>query len=253
MPSSTTVSVAVADAVACVTIDRPEARNALRTEDKQALADTLLQLGEEGTRAIVVTGAGDRAFCAGTDIKQMAGFTVPDGVAMLQTEARMFDAVLRVPVPVIAAVNGVAFGAGCVLAYCCDLAVAATSARFGQPEVRNGVPAPVQAALLPQVVGLGRARWLLYTGEVLDAEAALRAGLIGEVVPDERLLDRALELGRYLAAQPPVGVGLQKRIIGSWIRDPFDAAVDSSVYVAAASFASGEPAEAIRRFLERSR
>jgi enoyl-CoA hydratase/carnithine racemase len=253
MPTSTAVRVAVADGVACVTIDRPQTRNALRAEDKRRLADTLLGLGDDGARAIVVTGAGDRAFCAGTDIKEMAGFTVPDGVAMLQAEARLFDAVLRVPVPVIAAVNGVAFGAGCVLAYCCDLAVAAASARFGQPEVRNGVPAPVQAALLPQVVGLGRARWLLYTGEVLDAEAALRAGLIGEVVPDQALQDRALELARHVAAQPPVGVGLQKHIIGSWIRDPFDAAVASSVYVAATSFASGEPAEAIRRFLERSR
>jgi enoyl-CoA hydratase/carnithine racemase len=253
MSSSTTVHVSVADDVACVTIDRPEVRNALRTEDKQRLAETLLGLGDDGARAIVVTGAGDQAFCAGTDIKEMADFTVTDGIAMLKAEAHLFDAVLRVPVPVIAAVNGVAFGAGCVLAYCCDLTVAANSARFGQPEVRNGVPAPVQAALLPQVVGLGRARWLLYTGEVLDAEAALRAGLVGEVIADEGLQDRALELARHVAAQPPVGVGLQKHIVGSWIREPFDAAVASSVYVAATSFASGEPAEAIRRFLERAR
>lgn len=236
-----------------ITIDRPDARNALRQKDKLHLAETLFQLAEDGARAIVITGSGDRAFCAGTDIKEMSDFTVSDGIAMLQAEAKMYDAVMRVPVPVIAAVNGVALGAGCVLTYCCDLAISATTATFGQPEVRNGVPAPVQAALLPRIIGLGRTRWLLYTSEVMDADSALRGGLIGEVVDHSVLLDRAMEIAHRISRLPRNGVALQKRIVDSWIRDPFEAAVSSSVYVAASAFESDEPREAIRRFLKPDR
>lgn len=241
------------DETARITIDRPDARNALRREDKLRLAETLFQLAEDGARAIIITGSGDRAFCAGTDIKEMSDFTVSDGIAMLQAEARMYDAVMQVPIPVIAEVNGVALGAGCVLAYCCDLAIGATTAAFGQPEVRNGVPAPLQAALLPRIIGLGRTRWLLYTGEVIDADAALREGLIGEVVDRSVLPDRAMEIAHRIGQLPRNGVALQKRIVDSWIRDPFEAAVSSSVYVAASAFESDEPQIAIRRFLKSDR
>jgi enoyl-CoA hydratase/carnithine racemase len=240
------------EAVAAVTLDRPDARNALRVEDKLELARVIDQLAQAEVRAIVLTGSGDRAFCAGTDIKEMADFSVEEGMAMLAVEARMFESVLRAPIPIIAAVNGFALGAGCVLAYCCDLAVATAGATFGQPEVRNGVPAPVQAALLPQVIGLGRARWLLYTGSVLTADQACQAGLIGEVVAEDAL-SRGLEVARMVAQLPARGVRLQKEIVNGWIRMPFDGAVSSSIYVAGSAFVGDEPREAIRTFLERKK
>lgn len=232
-----------------VRINRPAARNALRVADKLALADAVRHLAARDVRAIVLTATGEKAFCAGTDIKEMAGFSPSEGLRMLQIEADMFDSIMNAPVPVIAAVSGYALGAGCVLAYCCDLAIATTDAIFGQPEVRNGVPAPVQAALLPRVIGLGRARWMLYTGETMTADEAAAAGLIGEVVPSSHLLERAAELAERVAGYPVTGVRLQKRLIDAWIRDPFDAAVKSSPYLASAAFLGDEAALAIKRFL----
>jgi enoyl-CoA hydratase/carnithine racemase len=253
MGADGSVLVAQAGDVGLVRIHRPEARNALRRADKLLVADTLRRVAAEGVSAIVLTGSGDRAFCAGTDIKEMADLSADEGAAMLAAEADMFDAIMTVPVPVIAAVNGAALGAGCVLAYCCDLAIAAERATFGQPEVRNGVPAPVQAALLPRIVGVGRARWLMYTGDTLSASTARDWGLVGEVVDASHLIDRALEIGDRLAGLPGQGVALQKQIVDSWIRIPFDESVRGSVRIAAAAFESGEHQEAIKRFLERKR
>jgi enoyl-CoA hydratase/carnithine racemase len=253
MGADRSVLVARTGDVGLVTLNRPEARNALRRADKLLVADTLRRVAGEGVGAIVLTGTGDRAFCAGTDIKEMADLSPDEGAAMLEAEAEMFDAVMTIPVPVIAAVNGAALGAGCVLTYCCDLAIAAQGAIFGQPEVRNGVPAPVQAALLPRVAGVGRARWLLYTGDTLSASWARDWGLVGEVVDSSHLMDRALEIGDRLAGLPRQGMALQKRIVDSWIRVPFDESVRGSVRVAAAAFESGEHREAIKRFLERKR
>jgi len=183
----------------------------------------------------------------------MATFSATEGLAMLQTEAEMFDKVMRAPVPVVAAVNGAALGAGCVLAYCCDLVIAGKSATFGQPEVRNGVPAPVQAALLPRIVGLNRARWMIYTGEVMSAQNAYLAGLVGLLADDVTLLLETRRLADKLAIMPIQGMSLQKRIVDSWVRDSFDASVSSSAYIAAFAFETGEPQEAIRKFLARSR
>lgn len=239
--------------VRTIAIDRPEASNSLRVSDKLAIAEAIAAAESAGMRAIVLRGAGDGPFCAGTDIKEMATFDVPQGTRMLEAEATMFDAVLKARIPVIAAVHRHALGGGCVLSYCCDLTIADSTARFGQPEVRNGVPAPVHAALLPRVVGLARARRMIYLAEILDAQAALDAGLVSEIVEPDQLYVRAQELGETIAGFPPNGIALQKEIVGGWIRYPFDTAVETSAHVAAAAFATDEPRNAISSFLNRQR
>jgi enoyl-CoA hydratase/carnithine racemase len=237
--------------VRTIAIDRPSASNALRVSDKIVLAAAIREAETDGVRAIVLRGAGDGPFCAGTDIKEMAGFDVAEGTRMLQAEAAMLDAVIRTRVPVIAAVHRHALGGGCVLAYCCDVTIADETARFAQPEIRNGVPAPVHAALLPRVVGLGRARRMIFLGEVLDARAALDAGLVSDIVESDRLYEHAQELGEAIARFPPNGVALQKEIVGGWLRYGFDAAVETSAHIAASAFAGEEPRVAISAFLER--
>lgn len=239
--------------VTLIELDRPEALNALRMQDKQDFVDLLHEETALQTRAIILTGREQKAFCAGTDIKQMAGFSAEEMLHMLEVEGQMYDAVLAAPMPVIAAVNGYALGAGCILASCCDLVIAAEHATFGQPEVRNGVPAPLHVALLPRIVGLNRARWMLYTCVPIDAGRAREFGLVGEVVPDDQLTARALELAREIAMLPAQSMALQKRIIDSWIRDSFDHALEKSVQIAGSAFDSDEPSRSITDFLRRKR
>lgn len=249
--SQVALQISTEGAVRTIAINRHEARNALRVADKAAIADAVRSAETEGVRAIVLRGSGDGAFCAGTDIKEMAGFDVLAGTRMLQAEAHMFDSVIRSRVPVIAAVHGHALGAGCVLAYCCDLTIADTTALFGQPEVRNGVPAPVQAALLPRIVGLGRARRMVFLGEMLDAQTALDIGLVSEVTEPGALHDRAREIAEVVAAFPANGVALQKEIVSGWFRYDFDTAVETSAHVAASAFSTDEPHLAISNFLRK--
>ncbi|TAM88676.1 enoyl-CoA hydratase/isomerase family protein [bacterium] len=239
--------------VAIIEIHRPEASNALRRQDKLDFIDLLAREASGSARAIVITGSGTRAFCAGTDIKEMATFSPQESLAMLAVEERMYEAVMSAPVPVIAAVQGVALGAGCVLVSCCDLVVAGESAKFGQPEVRNGAPAPLHVALLPRIIGLNRARWMLYTCQSIDAATAREVGLVSEVVSDGRVLSRAKDLALEIARFPRGSLALQKQIIDSWIRDSFDTAVRRSAYIGGSAFSSDEPRQAITTFLERPR
>ncbi|TAM59977.1 enoyl-CoA hydratase/isomerase family protein [bacterium] len=236
-----------------IELNRPEARNALRRQDKLDLVELLACEAAGETRAIVLSGAGGKAFCAGTDIKEMAQFSPQESLTMLAAEERLYEAVMSAPVPVIAAVDGVALGAGCVLVSCCDVVVAGESAKFGQPEVRNGAPAPLHVALLPRIIGLNRARWMLYTGQSIGAREAQTMGLVSEVVADGQVLARAIELGAQIARFPQRSLALQKQIIDSWIRDSFDTAVRRSAYIGGSAFTSDEPRQAITAFLERPR
>lgn len=233
-----------------ITIRRPEARNALNVADKQDLIRQLHDAAASGARCIILTGDGDQAFCAGTDVKEMSRFAPVDATRMLTVERDVCDAIISLDVPVIAAINGVAAGAGCVLAYSVDISVAADDARFGQPEVKHGVPAGLHVALLPQVVGLARARKMLLTAEFISAEEAVSCGLINESVPREKLMDRVLEIANRIASLPEQAIRLQKRANEAYVRQPLDAAIDSTIYMGASAFTSDVPRESIRSWVE---
>lgn len=233
--------------VMVVTIDRPEARNALRVQDKVRLTEILTAAGRGEARCVVLTGSGDKAFCAGSDLKEMGGMDATTCLQMEEVEATLHDVAMRLPIPVVSAVNGWALGTGCELVVASDITVADPSARFGQPEILNGAPTPIQAALLPRIVGLSRARWLVYTGQSIDAHTALDWGLVNVVTEPGECLDRAMETARKLVEVHPVSMALQKRIVDSWIRDSFDSAVWSSKYVTASAYNSGWPQSAVER------
>jgi enoyl-CoA hydratase len=207
------VLVAREDAVAVVTIDRQDALNALDVATLTELRDRLRELaGDESARAVVLTGAGERAFVAGADIKYMGGLD-PAGAkewgALGHEAARLLE---EMPKPTIAAVNGFALGGGCELALGCDLRYAASRAKLGQPEIDLGiVPGWGGTQRLARVCGLGVAKELILTARMVDAEEALRIGLVDAIA--DPVLERALATAHELAAKSPVALRVAKRLL----------------------------------------
>jgi enoyl-CoA hydratase len=207
------IDVARDDGVATVTIDRRDALNALDVATLTELRDRLRELaGDAGVRAVVLTGAGEKAFVAGADIKYMSGLEPEQAKAWgaLGHEAgRLLE---TMPKPTIAAINGFALGGGCELALACDLRYASARAKLGQPEINLGiVPGWGGTQRLARVCGLGVAKDLVFTGRTIDAEEAYRVGLVNAVA--DPVLERALETARQLAAKSPVALGLAKRLV----------------------------------------
>jgi enoyl-CoA hydratase/carnithine racemase len=206
------VEVEVADRVATVTLNRPEALNAISTELALALAEAVEPLATDpGVRAVVLTGAGERAFCVGADLKQRAGFDDHGWFVQREAFRRGFAAVRRCPLPTVAAVAGFALGGGTELALACDLVVAAEHATFGLPEVRLGlVPAGGGTQLLVRRVGRSVAKDLVLTGRRVGADEARRLGLADRVVPTGEAVAAATALAAEIAANAPTAVRMAK-------------------------------------------
>ena len=237
--------------IATVTLDNPARLNAMNAALMDEFVEAMAGLAADGTlRAVVLTGAGERAFVGGADINEMAALPGPDAArAFIGKVHACCHAVRTLPAPVIARINGYCFGAGLELAAACDLRVAADGARLGMPEVRLGIPSVVEAALLPGLVGWGRARQILLTGETFSAREALEWGLLQAVAPAGDL-DAAVErwLDQLLACAPGA-VRAQKALIRAWEDLPLKAAVAAGVEAFAAAFETNEPAAAMADFL----
>jgi len=201
------------EGVALVTLDRPEALNALSFDLLDALVETLETLDRGGRcRAVVITGSGERAFAAGADIRELA----PQTAASLTSGGRFgsWDRIAAIELPLIAAVRGFALGGGCELAMACDMIVAAEDAQFGQPEIRIGVmPGAGGTQRLTRAIGKARAMELILTGRWLSAREAAEAGLVTTVVPSAATVDAALELAARIAAMPPLAVRAAKAAV----------------------------------------
>ncbi len=200
------------EAVAIVTIDRQEALNALDVATLTELRDCLRELAaDEAARVVILTGAGEKAFVAGADIKYMSGLDVDQAKqwgALGHQTGRLLE---TMPKPTIAAINGFALGGGCELAIACDLRYAGTSAKLGQPEVNLGIiPGWGGTQRLARLGGLGVAKELIFTGRIVDAEEALRIGLVNAV--HDPVLDKAREVGALLASKSPISLRLMKEL-----------------------------------------
>jgi enoyl-CoA hydratase len=212
-PGATPGGTVVADGVALVTLDRPDALNALSFEVLDELASALERLDRDPTvRCIVLAASSERAFAAGADIKELAGQT-PDSLR----ESGGFDAwgrIDRIGVPIVAAVRGVALGGGCELAMACDMIVAGDDATFGQPEIRIGVmPGAGGTQRLTRAAGKARAMEIVLTGRQMGAREAERLGLVTRVVPADATLGEAIELAARVAAGPPLAIREAKRAV----------------------------------------
>lgn len=246
----TTIEERAGGGVARVVIDNERKLNVLNSalmEQFIAAFETLA--GNETLRAVVLTGQGPRAFIGGVDITEMAALDVASARALITRVHRCCDVVRRLPVPVIARIEGYALGGGLEIAASCDLRVAAESAKFGMPEVKIGIPSVIEAALLPMLVGWGRARQILYLGETFAAEDAARWGLVERVVPADALDNAVEEWLDVLLTNWPRAVRGQKRLMQAWEQMPLRDAVEAGIEAFVASWQTDEPGAAMAKFL----
>jgi enoyl-CoA hydratase len=246
------VAVARIGAVALLTIDQAEKHNALSEPMRQELASAMQDADEDpAIRAIVLTGAGERAFAAGGDIGELAQRTLEEQRRVM-ANGSVFGAVRRVRKPVVAAINGFCLGGGLELALACDIRIAATHARFGQPEVSIGlVPGGGGTQMLPRIVGLGEALRLVITGEVIDAAEALRIGLVHEVVAERDVRARALAVATLIATKAPLAVAAAKEATRAALDLPFEEGRQLEVALFERCFASRDREEGVDAFLSR--
>jgi enoyl-CoA hydratase/carnithine racemase len=234
-----------------VTLNRPEKRNALSLELMEELIATLEALGRRGDlRAIVIEGAGP-AFSAGHDLSEMVGRDLPFYQRLFDVCVVMMETIHRVPQPVIAKVHGVATAAGCQLVAACDLAVAASDARFGTPGVKIGLFCSTPMVPLSRAIGRKRALEMLLTGELIDAPAALDWGLVNRVVPAERLEETVGELVEKISRSSPLIVGIGKEAFYEQIELDEHRAYDLTKSVMAMNSLAGDAQEGICAFLEK--
>lgn len=205
---------------------------------------------DPSVRVAVLTGAG-RAFAAGMDLHVLGRLDEPGARALITAIHEAIEAVHHAPFPVVAAVNGPALGAALELLLACDLRVASASATLGLPEVRVGVPSVIEAALLPWMIGPGRAAELLLTGEAIGADQALSWGLVNRVVPPERLRSATEEVVASILACAPTASRLQKALMLRWRYTDLATAIRHGIGAFAAAYATGEPHEGARAFLEK--
>jgi enoyl-CoA hydratase len=228
--------------LARLTIDNAGKLNALNRELMVEIVEAVQALEPDPElRLVIVTGAGERAFVGGADINELAALNEDSAREFITLVHRCCDGFHRLRVPVIARIDGYALGAGLELAAACDLRVASDRAVFGMPEVRVGIPSVVEAALLPQLIGYGRARRLLLTGVSIDADEALAWALVDAVVPPDRLDAVVERFAAAILAGGPQAIRLQKKLILDWEELPTGAAVARGIEVFAEAYATDEP------------
>jgi len=240
--------------VAFLTVDN---RAKLNTLDRALMTDFIGKVerlaSRDDLRALVLRGAGEKAFIGGASIPEMAALTRDTAREFITLVHRTCDCLRRLPVPVIAAIDGYALGAGLEVAVSCDLRVATNRAKFGMPETKVGIPSVVEAALIPQLIGFGRARELLMLGEIIDAEIALNWGLVERVVEPAALDDEVEAILAALFAAGAQAVRSQKALMQQWEMLPPDKAIQAGIDAFARAFETEEPRRMLSAFIKRER
>ena len=236
--------------VAWVRLNRPPL-NLLVPELIEALRDTFLGLARNrAVRLAIITGSG-RMFSGGVDIEVMKELDVPSAKGFVTALHEAIRAVRDAPFPVIAMLHGYCLGGSFELAMACDLRTASADCRMGLPEIKVGIPSVIEAALMPGLVGPGRAAEYLLTGETIGADRALEWGLVNRVAPGERLESVTEELAEKILACAPTAVRLQKELLNRWRDTDLPTAIRYGINAFATAFATSEPREAMTAFLEK--
>jgi enoyl-CoA hydratase len=240
-------------AVGILKVNRPKSLNALNPATVKEISACIDQVRQDSSvRCLIITGEGERAFVAGADISAMVTMTATEGHAFSELGLGVLRKLETLPIPVIAAVNGFALGGGTELALACDLIIAADKAKFGQPEINLGViPGFGGTQRLARRIGLPRARELIYSGDMLDAEMAVRYGLVNKVVPLADLMTEAKALAQKLAAKPPIAIQQAKMAINAGIDMDLDNACRFENEAFALTFATEDKVEGMTAFLEK--
>ena len=238
--------------IAYMVIDNSERLNVLDSALIQSLSSAIASLeNDESIRAIVLTGAGDRAFIGGADIGEMSALTPDTARTFITGLHQACEAIRKFPAPVIARIKGYCLGAGLEIAISCDLRIASDDSVFGMPEVKVGIPSVIEAALLPRLVGSGRARQLVLTGEPISAPEALAWGLVEQVAPAENLDAAVDQWIRPILDAGAQAVRIQKALIRDWESLPLEQSVERGIDAFSRAYETEEPASLMQKFLRR--
>jgi enoyl-CoA hydratase len=241
------------DGVAVVTINRPKALNALDADtmgELDRLADAIAK--DAAIKAVIITGAGDKAFVAGADIAYMQPMTAVEGRTWAKFGQAVFNKIENLPQPVIAAVNGYALGGGCELAMACDIRIASEKAKFGQPEASLGIPPGFGGTQrLARLVGKGHAKELLFTADMIDAAEAYRIGLVNKVVAPEQLMEAAHAMAQKILSRSPLGVQACKTCINEGLDTDLETGIAYEAEAFGLCFATADQKEGMAAFLEK--
>ena len=241
------------DRIAVVAIPAPKSLNALNSVIIGELTHFISNIDED-TRALIITGDGEKSFVAGADISEMATLDRIGGCAFGQAGADLFRMIETLPIPVIAAVNGFALGGGCELAMACDIRLASNKAKFGQPEVGLGIiPGFSGTVRLARLVGMGYAKEMIYTGKIIRADEALRIGLVNAIYEPEALMDAAMEMAKKIAANAPIAVRYAKTCINEEWDMNADDAIEFETELFGRCFDTEDQKEGMRAFLNKEK
>jgi enoyl-CoA hydratase/carnithine racemase len=238
-----------------VTVDNEKKHNALPVQGRAALAKIMNELATNPElRCVVLTGAGTKSFIGGANISEMSEFpnhnVAESGSA---TTHAACDSIRRVPVPVIARISGYCLGAGMEIATSCDMRVATTNSKFGMPEVRYGVPSGMEACLIPLLVGWGKARELVFTGDIIDAQEAYHFGYMEKLVEPEELDNQVEKWVHSICVSGPRSIRIQKKLIGDWERMSITDAVQAGIAAVGHAHTTDEPRRLMTAWRERQR
>lgn len=241
------------DGVGLITVNRPKALNALNQatlDELNKIADMLAQ--DASVKVVIITGSGEKAFVAGADITQMQPMSAIEGRNFGKLGQAVFNKIENLPQPVIGAINGFALGGGCELAMACDIRYASDKAKFGQPEVTLGItPGFAGTQRLARLVGKGRAKELLYTGDIIDAHEAYRLGLVNKVVPAEELMPAVNALAHKILSRASVAVQLCKAAVNEGLDADLETGTAYEAEVFGLCFATADQKEGMRAFIEK--
>jgi enoyl-CoA hydratase/carnithine racemase len=252
--AASTVDVSREGHVARLTMAFQGKLNLLDRAAIEALTRSVKSLRDEGgLRAVLLSGPPGRPFVGGADVTVLRDLAPGTARGFITALSGAFREIRDLDVPVIAVIEGYALGGGLELAMACDVRVAASDARLGMPEVRVGIPSVIEAALLPRLVGWGRAQYLLYTGEMIDAAEGHRIGLVDVIAPPGALEGTAASVAGVIAGCAPTAIRAQKRLLRAWHESHLDAAIAAGIEEFDRSFRTGEPREGMTAFLERRR
>jgi len=241
------------DNIGVLTVNRPDKLNALSNELTEELLQILDTVEKDvDLRVLVITGAGDKAFVAGADIKELVERDAVMGRDVSRSRQALFARIENLPVPVIAAVNGYALGGGLELALACNIRIASEKAQFGAPEVKLGIiPGDGGTQRLPRLVGLGRAMEMVLTGDFIDALEAHRIGLVNRVVPHEELMENVMALAKKIASRPPLAVQYAKEAVNRSQEGDTASGYELESYLHALACTTEDKTEGVAAFLEK--
>lgn len=241
------------DGIGIVTINRPASLNALNEEVYSELYDLFQEIEDDAeVSAVILSGSGEKAFVAGADIPEMQPQNTVEIQSFIEKARKASDKIYYLSKPVIAAINGYALGGGCELAMCCDLRIASEKARLGQPEINVGIiPGAGGTQRLTRLIGMTRAKELIYTGDMIDANAALTMGLVNKVVPPGSVMTEAKELARKLSNKSRRILALAKTAINNGANMSLTSGLDLEAQCFALCFATEDQKEGMKAFMEK--